>query len=63
MTYIPLDNTRGVPLHPSHVIVESDVAPDPHNPGWLCTTCLEYNCALCDLREDDPLALPCEGGL
>lgn len=52
---------RGVPLHPSHVIVYPDWdAPDPHCPGYRCTACCEYNCALCDLEEDDPLALPCE---
>jgi len=61
MTYIPIEDTRGVPLHPSHDVEENDNGPDPHNPGWQCKICHIYACALCDLKPDDELALPCEG--
>jgi hypothetical protein len=61
MTYIPVNENRGVPLHESHVIIEIDDTPDPHNPAWMCTVCREISCALCELEEGDPLALPCTG--
>lgn len=59
--YIPLDDTRGVPLHSSHVIIESWDTPDPHCPAWQCTVCREYQCVLCNMKTDDPLAQPCSG--
>ena len=60
---VPAREHRGVPIHPSHVLppeVEWD-APDPHSPGWRCTVCKQYACALCDLKAGDDLAQPCPG--
>jgi len=56
-----IDNTRGVPLHPSHDTEMTEDGADPHNPGWRCRICWEYQCVFCAFKPDSPLALPCEG--
>ena len=52
-------------IHPSHEIVaDEDSVPDPHNPGWRCTKCMEYACALCSTAIDPAAAdliAPCTG--
>ncbi len=51
-------------IHPSHEIVADHEFPDPHSPGWLCTKCKEYACALCSTASDqnaDELMMPCTG--
>jgi hypothetical protein len=52
-------------IHPSHeIIADEDSVPDPHNPGWRCTKCGEYACALCSTASDpaaDDLIAPCAG--
>ena len=52
---------RGTPIHTSHKAEPDWDAPDPHSPGWRCTICKQYACALCNLKEDDELAQPCPG--